>query len=186
MPLKDALQMIQRRRPQAQPIPAFMEILEQYEKKNGDGDHGDRRKRTPQKNQESQFSNDQKRPRVGPYIGPAHPAKTSFEQQRPKMETTTIIGPPLPPVKTVDGSGPSLPPACATNHIGHPIRPTESTEPVELQHPYDKNEKLIGTVMPRSNEDRSIGSSPSTPKELRSIGPSLPPETTSSTIESCK
>ena len=58
MSLADGLQMIKRRRPQAQPIPAFMEMLERYEKENGDGDLNRCRKRSVPASQVS--SNDKK------------------------------------------------------------------------------------------------------------------------------
>ncbi|CAJ1935705.1 unnamed protein product [Cylindrotheca closterium] len=149
MSLTDALQMIQRRRPQAQPIPAFMKILEQYAKVHGASDHDNSQKRVFQ----SQSSaNDRKRPRVGPSTGP--PTGPVGPPQ-----TRTEIGPSSSQAHSLKEIGPSLP---SDKTIG-PSPP-----------PYQQQNKEIGPSLPPRKDDISIGPSLPPAKEDESIGPSLP------------
>ena len=153
MSMDDALQMIQRRRPQAQPIPAFMEILEQYAKEYGTSDQEDSKKRV---SQSRSIANDRKRPRVGPSIcpstGPAGPPQTSKE------------------------IGPSLPPAHSPKEIG------SSDNTIGPSFPPSQQNKEIGPSFPQRTDDISIGPSLPPTKEDKSIGPSLPPATIDKSI----
>eukprot|EP00980_Cylindrotheca_fusiformis_P014811 scaffold4026_cov117-Cylindrotheca_fusiformis.AAC.46 len=159
MTLHEALSLIRRRRPQAQPIPAFMEILEQYEKQLIEDST------LKNNNNNNNSSSTKKRPRVvaGPSIGPAapHTAKpigpqkpttTGDESKDISTETTTTS-------RTV---GPELPPNAARS----------------------KKRKVIGPAMmpppkPQQEEEPSNGrNSPTTPKapNIAVIGPALPPK----------
>ena len=119
MSLNDAMELIKRRRPQAQPIPAFMEMLKQYEGrmiKSSSSSSSNNNKRNSSDGVEeinnNQSSNDnnnnsqqtdqqRKRPRV---VGPSRPPSMIGPSAAPKKVTspmTTIIGP-LPPNKGKD------------------------------------------------------------------------------------
>jgi hypothetical protein len=157
MSLKDALQMIQRRRPQAQPIPAFMEILEQFEKEHRSGDCNDPKKRV---SRHQVSPHDRKRQRVGPSIGPAGPPNKNREQEQPKKkENTSMTGPSLPPTMARGGNGRALELAHGTKQIGPLLPPKQSKDLLEPSHAPNENDRsTVGpSTPPILNDDKSIG-----------------------------
>lgn len=117
MSLDDAMKRIQLRRPQAQPIPAFMDILKQYEKEI-----------TCKKKRESSNRSEvgsKKRQRVvgpsfGPSIGPVGPQKPNpNDPLENAFKPGGTIGPSLPPTKNAPSVqkkkpviiGPAMPPS---------------------------------------------------------------------------
>ena len=134
MSLKEALEMIQRRRPEAEPIPAFREILEDYEARcvkerenaaNAKPSLAEKKKKKragPVGNPVAKdSSNGDKRRRVGPSPGP--PKDSSREKNivgptmppPPQSEPSSVsIGPSLPATATI---GPSMPPAAAVKEL---------------------------------------------------------------------
>lgn len=164
--LADGLKMIQRRRPSALPIPAFMEILDQYAKECGTGDHDDSKKRSS----ESQSSaSDRKRPRVGPPIGP------SIGPARPQQNIKEI-GPSLPPpAHTAKQIEPSLPPKQNEKTIGPSFSPSQQkkiSDPPSL--PPRKDDTSIGPSLPPAKEDKINGPSLPLPTKDKWIWSSLP------------
>jgi len=114
MNTEEALKMIQRRRPEAEPIPAVIEILEKYQAKcaqekgnKNDKNHGkETKKATELKRAAGPVgpSSNNKRPRIGPsqktVIGPSLPtavasANDDNENGAPCSEKPTI-GPSMP------------------------------------------------------------------------------------------
>jgi len=86
MNLKDSMTLIQQKRPQAEPIPAFMTQLQEYEKKCIDlGVFGKDSKHKLDESSES--SNQTKRRAIGPAVGPPKP-----------VIGPSLIGPSLPPL----------------------------------------------------------------------------------------
>ncbi|CAB9502331.1 specificity protein phosphatase 15 [Seminavis robusta] len=166
MSLQGALEMIKRRRPAAEPIPAFHEILVQYEaqcdKERGKGDNTKKTKRSlsPTRNPHEE----KKRPRVGPSIGPALPSAA-----------TTSIGPEMPPSSKAKAAiGPTMPPSKNESRIG-PTMPESSSETET-----NDASSTIGPALPPSNASIGPAMPPSgsdTPKQstTTNIGPSLPP-----------
>lgn len=153
MPLTKALEMIQRRRPTAEPIPSFLEILDSFEakcakerekegKSNSKG--GTEKKRGPSMPKQNGGSGQEKRRKVGPSIGPS---------MGPSLgPSSASIGPQIAP-----SIGPSLPPSTEK----------EATSKV-----------VIGPSRPPTL-DRPTSIGPSLPSGAssakKSIGPSLPP-----------
>lgn len=125
MSLDEALQTIQRRRPQAQPIPAFIEILKQYEEKHGSSNMA---KRGPN---DTFNTNDKKRrkkgPSIGPSIGPEGPPPRTVGPQRPAMTSAATAasndsnGPLTSVTDGNDEIGPSLP---SSQNLVEPIGPS--------------------------------------------------------------
>ena len=117
MPLEDAVALVRRRRPKAQPIPAFVEILERYEqgcrkqgsiKSTADTATSASVKSPPGPALPTKHA---KRPRpIGPAIGPA---AGPTENEKPD-KLSKIIGPERPPQGSLDATeqfvGPSLRP----------------------------------------------------------------------------
>ena len=137
--------MIQRRRPEADPIPAFRAILEDYEAKclkekektgNSRGSHGGISGEDPQKKK-----------RVGPAVGPPTQALDDDGKQS-NDKRRRIVGPSI---------GPSPPPLA----VG-PSSDTTSSK---------SNKKAMG---PASVPPRSTDIGPSLPS-AKEIGPSMPP-----------
>jgi len=128
--LQEALQMVQRRRPTAQPISAFMDMLQDYEAsvKRKRKATGTATTTTPATLGDSSPSKSTKKqrmgatigpsigPPIGPSIGPATKAPSPKADQ--PTDESKAIGPSPPPTasnngtasKTTSGIGPAMPP----------------------------------------------------------------------------
>jgi hypothetical protein len=91
MSLDEGLKTIRRRRPEAQPIPAFYSMLQEYETKQ-------------QQVKKDENSSKSKRPAagaVGPTIGPSPPpSKKQRQEGDAKSSKSKVIGPAMPPKST--------------------------------------------------------------------------------------
>ena len=150
--LADALKLVQRRRPEAQPIPAFMQFLERFE----------------QQCQEFSTTRPTKRPRIGPTIGPptsCPPPPTSttatakgsigpsigpVHPTAPSLSEETTIGPIRP--QTSDVTAKKTTTSSSKGSIG-PVRPTV---------PFLSEETTIGPVQPQSSDATTTTTSTTT------------------------
>lgn len=176
MSLDKALEMIQRRRPEVEPIPAFRVILKQYEaecfkEREASNDNSAVEKRRTKK----------KKQIVGPSMGPsAAGAATNNDDDvgGNNNNKRRRIGPPamepsIGPARGPTNIGPSLPPSSAIS-IGPAMPPPKVDEEVE---------SIIGPALPPSSSTvTSIGPSMPPPKvevehetQSTNIGPSMPP-----------
>jgi hypothetical protein len=126
MSLEEGMALVHRRRPQAQPIPAFIEILEQYEKELIISNNKKRESANGREKEQSRQDTTKRRrvvgPSIGPSIGPAGPppigpqkpsVDDSVESPSKESTNTPAIGPSLLPNTTSEQNkliGPAMPP----------------------------------------------------------------------------
>ena len=167
MSLNGAMELVKRRRPDAEPISAFREILETYEarcikERELDGKQGGNSSKTKKRmgqsaaptpsggGKEDNNNQESKRKRVvGPAIGPSI---------GPSTGPSTVAAAAVPTTKVVCPIGPSLPPtfAASKKSIGPSLPTTETC-----------------TTKTQAGDDNTSSKQPE-PKS-KSIGPSLPP-----------
>ena len=147
MPFSTALQMVQRRRPAADPIPAFHDILKTFEAKCIEERDKEGKPTTKRGTSSTEDTGGKaKRQKVGPSIGPS---------------IGSSVGPSKAPIGP--SMGPSKPPIGPS--IGPQIPNFKESKP-------DSNKSVIGPAMPPS---ASIG--PTRPPDAKkaSIGPAIGP-----------
>jgi hypothetical protein len=101
MSLDDALSMIRRRRPQAEPIPSFMDFLRSQEEKLKNYDRAanlkTKRERTASDTNDDETAKRKAQRVIGPDIAPAHPPNNNEVKNNEKRKSAAAVGPVLPP-----------------------------------------------------------------------------------------
>lgn len=124
-----ALEMIKRRRPAAEPIPAFREILGTYEakcEKERESTAAEAKKRAGGDCEDDKGKEKRRKagPSIGPSIGPQVGPQKIGPSIGPRMmgpstkkapTTKKVIGPSMPPAAAKTSIGPSLPPSSVSS-----------------------------------------------------------------------